>query len=65
MEHVASQKTTQAKITPMEDDEPSLEVATVSSVNSFCNFWGCSSFVVFGDVDIEKGQDKNDKVGLN
>lgn len=49
----------------MEDDEPSLEVATVSSVNSFCNFWGCSSFVVFGDVDIEKGQDKNDKVGLN
>jgi hypothetical protein len=38
MEHVASQKTTQAKITPMEDNEPSLEVATVSSVNSFGMF---------------------------
>ncbi len=35
MEHVASKKTTQAKITPMEDNEPSLEVATMSSVNSF------------------------------
>jgi hypothetical protein len=35
MQRVALRKTTQAKITPMEDNEPSLEVATMSSVNSF------------------------------
>ncbi len=53
-----SQKTTQAKITPMEDNEPRLEVATLSSVNNFVISRGVAVLYFLGMLTLKKGKTK-------